>query len=77
MASFIKNIPYGKLARSRGVRRMTKRSRARLQTDLEAYAVGLGLLAREFARVQNRKIVKPEHVRMAIQALNANVIVED
>ena len=72
MTSFVKNSPFSRLVKSRGVRRLGKHSRERLQLDLEVFAVSVGLLAAEFAKVQSRKIVKSEHVKLALDALETN-----
>ena len=69
MVSFVKLSSYNNLVRQSGVRRMKKTCRKRFHDDLEAYVVLLDSLARRIAYVQGRRIVKKEHVELALKAL--------
>lgn len=69
MVTFIKETQYRSLMRKKGIKRMFKTSRTRLQSDLRAYAVLVDLMAKFVAGAQGCKIVQPAHVRMAQVAI--------
>ena len=71
MASFVKSASYTSLVRKTGIRRMKKVCRARFKEDLEGYLLTLDMLARRFAHVQGRRIVKKEHIELALRAMDS------
>lgn len=71
MVSFVKETQYKSLTKSKGVRRMFKTARSRLQEDLRAYTILIDVVAKCAAKAQGKKIVQEEHVKLAVETLKA------
>lgn len=71
MVSFIKTAQFKENAKKHGVKRMFQSSRNKLKSDLRAYAILLDVVAKSIARSQGKKIVQPEHIKAASEALKS------